>query len=140
MSGERQSIEDAHAASSGLTRRVLDYAIRFKAIVDESRRRPPVEADWAAVGELVDPARFRRTGAAREEMDWPAYVAFLTRYANEAEWHGYFRRATEAPGRVVLELEEHSAIADRTDIANTVTIFDFDAAGRIVELRVYIQS
>lgn len=126
----------------GLSRRVLQYCERFERIVEKIRRQQPVEADWAAMEELVDVQRFQRTGVFLtprvEVSDWQEYKAFITRYGGMTAWEGTLRRITEVPGLVFLELEERNTREGVTDVSNTVTIYEFDASSKLRKLDVYV--
>jgi hypothetical protein len=72
-------------------------------------------------------------------MDWPQYVAFLTGWAPRRHWECSVRRVTEAGSLVMLELEERSAPDDPAAAANSVSAYEFDDAGKIRQLDVYLQ-
>jgi len=54
------------------------------------------------------------------------------------DWEGTLRRITETPSLVFLELEERNTRNGITDIANTVTIYKFNQANKLVQLDVYV--
>lgn len=73
-------------------------------------------------------------------MNWPQYVAFLTRWINGgAKWEGSFKRVTEHDRVVFLELEERSWQGAHVSIVNSSTIYEFDVAGKLVHLDIYLQ-
>jgi hypothetical protein len=73
-------------------------------------------------------------------MDWPAYRRALTAFARSGEWEGTFRRVTELPGLVFLELVEQLTKGDRVTVLNSVSVFEFDEANRIRHLDIYVQQ
>jgi hypothetical protein len=92
--------------------------------------------------ELVDVKGFQRVGvfltARVERSNWQEYKGFITQYGGTTSWEGTLRRITEVPGLVFLELEERNSAKGVTDIANTVTIYKFNEAGKLSHLDVYV--
>ncbi|MGO9932802.1 MAG: hypothetical protein ACLPV8_13455 [Steroidobacteraceae bacterium] len=130
------------ASYTGLSRKVLQYAERFLQIVNQIKQPGFSEPDWAPLEELVDVQNFQRVGVfltARVEVsNWQQYKEFITQYGGMTSWEGTLRRITEVPGLVYLELEERNSRNNVTDIANTVTIYKFNAAGKLSNLDVYV--
>ena len=94
---------------------------------------------WAPLAELVAVDEFERVGNFKEVMDWSGYVEFLTNWAKSSEWECTFKRITESGGVVFLELEERSRIGDFSNVVNSVSVYEFDDAGRIRHIDVYLQ-
>jgi hypothetical protein len=127
---------------SGLSRKVLQYADRFSQLVEKLKTRSLTEADWAAMEELVDVENFRRWGVflgdLMEQSTWQEYKAIINQYGGMTSWEGTLRRITETPGLVFLELEERNTRGGEMDVSNTVTIYQFNAEGKLIKLDVYI--
>jgi hypothetical protein len=127
---------------TGLSRNVLQYSERFTQVVNTLKQRALTDADWAPLEELVDVPNFRRVGVfltpAVETSNWQQYKGFITQYGAYTAWEGTLRRITEVPGLVILELEERNTMNGVVDIANTVTIYEFNAAGKLAHLDVYV--
>ena len=127
---------------SGLSRKVLEYSENFKRIADKIRQNAPTEADWARMEELVDVDNFQRMGVfltnTVEVFGWQHYKKVITEYGGMTSWEGTLRRITEVPGLVFLELEERNTRNGVTDISNTVTIYEFNQAGKLRKLDVYV--
>ena len=134
-----QDIEDVIDQYSGLSRQVLEYSRLMKQLVDQAKQPGFSEASWAPVAAMVDTERFRRVGNFKEVMTWGEYIAFLTPWAMSSGWECSFRRVTEAPGLVFLELEERSEIGGHTSVVNSVSVYQFDAAGKLFHLDIYLQ-
>ena len=132
----------ASANYSGLSRKVLQYSEHFKRIADRIRQGTVSDADWAPMEELVDVAAFRREGVfltQRVEVStWQEYKAIINQYGGMTSWEGTLRRITEVPGLVFLELEERNTRDGITDVSNTVTIYEFNDAGKLRKLDVYV--
>jgi hypothetical protein len=130
------------ASYTGLSRKVLQYSERFLQIVNKIKQPGFSPADWASLEELVDVQKFQRVGvfltAQVEVSNWQQYKGFITQYGGMTSWEGTLRRITEVPGLVYLELEERNTRNGVTDIANTVTIYKFNEAGKLTHLDVYV--
>ena len=127
---------------TGLTRKVLEYSEAFTKVIGKARAGTLVEADWAPFEQLVDTAGYVREGvflgAKAEVLDWQTYKGYIAQYGGFTAWEGTLRHVTESPARVILELEERNTRDGVTDVANTVTIYEFDEADRIRHLDVYV--
>jgi hypothetical protein len=138
-----KTIAAAHAEETRpLARRVLEYSLTFRQVMELGTARAVTADDWAPLAALVATDRFERIGVAREVMTWNEYVGFVSGYANAARWDGSLRRVTQAGNLVFLELEERGTEADggKPWTAGTVTVYEFDDADKIVHLDVYIQG
>ncbi|HTZ69284.1 MAG TPA: hypothetical protein VMB71_01410 [Acetobacteraceae bacterium] len=124
---------------TGLSRKVLEYSLIMKRLVDAAKEPGFSEASWAPLAELVDLAAFERVGNFLEVMSWPAYVSFLTKWAKSSEWECSFKRITEKDNVVFLELQERSAIGGHRSVVNSATIYEFNDAGKLRHLDIYLQ-
>jgi hypothetical protein len=138
MANEMPASEDYQ----GLSRKVLRYSECFLRIVNRIKQPGFSEADWTALEELVDVKNFRRLGVFltnRAELStWQQYKQLITQYGGATAWEGTLRRITEVPGLVFLELEERNTRDGVTDVSNTVTIYEFNQAGKLCKLDVYV--
>jgi hypothetical protein len=129
-------------AYEGLSRKVLQYSENFLRIVNRIKTPDFRASEWAALEELVDVKNFQRSGVfltnTAEVSNWQQYKQLLTEYGGATAWEGTLRRITEVPGLVFLELEERNTRAGVTDVANTVTIYEFNQDGRLCKLHVYV--
>lgn len=127
---------------SGLSRAVIQYSEGFTQIVDRLKEAPLSDADWAPMERLVDVNAFERVGVfltpRAEVIGWNQYKSYISQYAGGTSWEGTLRHITETPGRVVLELEERNTRGGVTDVSNTVTIYEFNEAGKLRHLDVYV--
>jgi hypothetical protein len=130
------------ARYTGLSRKVLQYTERFLQVINKIKQPGFSDADWSPLEELVDVRNFQRVGvflsASVEVSNWQQYKAFITQYGGMTSWEGTLRRITEVPRLVYLELEERNTRSGVTDIANTVTIYEFNEADRLSHLDVYV--
>ena len=127
---------------TGLSRKVLQYCENFRRLVSRIKQPGFSETEWASVEELVDVENFRRIGVflspRAERSNWQQYKKLVTEYGGRTSWEGTLRRITEIPGLVFLELEERNSRDGVTDVSNTVTIYEFNAAGKLSKLDVYV--
>jgi hypothetical protein len=127
---------------TGLTRKVLQYSEAFVAVIGKARAGTLTDADWAPFDELVDTDSYVREGVflgpIAEVIDWQTYKGYIQQYGGFTAWEGTLRHVTETPGRVILELEERNTSNGITNVANTVTIYAFNDAGKLHHLDVYV--
>ena len=124
---------------SGLSRKALEYGRTSKALFDAAKKPGFDPARWDELGAFLDTARFERVGNFKEVMDWPAYRAFLEGWAPTAEWECSFKRVTEKGNLVLLELEERTKMGGTSNAVNSLSVYEFDEAGRIRHLDIYLQ-
>ncbi|WP_328363348.1 hypothetical protein OG976_09790 [Mycobacterium sp. NBC_00419] len=124
---------------TGRSRTILEYSLLMKRLVDDAKQPGFSPESWAPLAELIDTADFVRVGNFKEVMNWDSYVGFLTDWAGSSEWDCSFKRVTEAGGVVFLELEERSRIGDFSNSVNSLSVYEFTAAGKIARIEVYLQ-
>jgi hypothetical protein len=78
-------------------------------------------------------------GPFKEVMDWAEYVAFLTNWATSSDWDGSFKRISEFPNLVFLELEERSQVGEFSSVVNSLSVYEFNGANKIRHIDVYLQ-
>jgi hypothetical protein len=134
-----QNVEDVVGGHTGRAGTVLEYSLVIKRLVDEAKKPGFTVDSWAPLAELVAVDEFERVGAFKEVMKWPDYVDFLTNWATSSEWECSFKRITEIAGLVFLELEERSAVGDFTSVVNSLSVYKFNDAGKIMHIDLYLQ-
>jgi hypothetical protein len=132
-------VRDVADDYTGLSRTILEYSLLMKRLVDEAKQPGFTAESWAPLAELIDTTNFVRVGNFKEVMNWQEYVTFLTNWATSSEWECSFKRVTEAGNVVFLELEERSRIGDFSNSVNSVSVYEFDAGGKITHIDVYLQ-
>ena len=127
---------------TGLSRKVLEYGEGFLDIVNKIKQPGFSDADWAPLEALVDVDNYERVGvflgAKGEVIGWDKYKYYITEYGGGTSWEGTLRKLTENGNRVIQELEERNTRGGVTDVSNTVTIFEFNDAGKLCHLDVYV--
>jgi hypothetical protein len=135
-----KSLADAQAEATGkLARIALEYASIYDRVVPLAEKPGFGEDAWAPLESLIAVDDFERVGLEKEVMDWPAYRKALTGFAWSGQWEGTFRRVTEVPGLVILELVERLTKGGVVTEINTVSVFEFDANDKIRHLDIYQQ-
>jgi len=134
-----RDLDDVVGEYSGLSLKVLEYSQVMKRLVDSSKEPGFSEQSWAPLAELVSVDEFERVGNFKEVMNWPDYISFLTNWAMSSEWECSFKRITEAGDVVFLELEERLKFGDFSSAVNSVSVYEFNGAGKIRHLDIYLQ-
>ena len=120
-----------------LTRKILEYVQAMKRLVPTAKG----PADWAALAEFVAVDEFERVGTFLEVQTWQQYTEMLTRWAMAVDsFETTVRRISELPGLVYFEVEERHFRGDAVNVVNSMTVFQFDDAGKIRHLDVYLQQ
>ena len=126
---------------SGLSRKVLAFAVSMKRLSDACKKPEFENQTWDRIfSEIFDTENFRRVGHLKEEMDYPAYIKFQTKWAPQADWECSFKRITEQGNVVIMELEERATVAGYTDVVNTVSVYEFNESGKLRYLDIYLQQ
>lgn len=134
-----KDIDDVIADYSGRARAVLEYSQAIKSLVDEAKSPDFSEKNFARLARLVDTADFERIGPFKDKMNWDEYVKFLTDWASGSEWECSLRRLSESPDLTFLELEERLKMGDFTNSVNSMSVYGFNAAGKIRRIQLYLQ-
>ncbi|WP_067889288.1 hypothetical protein [Nocardia vaccinii] len=134
-----QDLTDVASDYTGLARKVLEYSLITKRLVDQAKQPGFTIADWAPLAELVATDEFERVGNFKEVMNWTDYTAFLTNWASTSDWECSFKRVTETPDLVFLELEERSRVGEFSSTVNSLSVFEFTLAGKICHIDIYLQ-
>jgi hypothetical protein len=134
-----REINDVVGEHAGHLRTVLEYGVLMKQLVDCAKEPGFSVASWAPLAELVAVDEFDRVGPFKEVMDWAAYVGFLTTWAMSSEWNGSFKRISEFSNVVFLELEERSRVGEFSSVVNSLSVYEFNDAGKIRHIDVYLQ-
>jgi hypothetical protein len=126
-----------HGALAGT---VLEFDRIVSRLVPEAKRAEFAATDWAPLVELIAVDEFERVGIWREAMNWEQYTAFLTKWAASKDFETVLRRISEVPPLVYFEVEEHHINGDAITIVNSMSVFEFNDAGKIRHLDVYLQG
>lgn len=124
-------------STSALRGKVFDYTETMQGLV------PLVNglADWAPLADFVAVDEFERVGTFLEVQDWQQYTEMLTRWASATEkFETTVRRVSECDGLVYFEVEERHFRGEDVNVVNSMTVFEFNADGKICHLDVYLQQ
>ena len=136
-----KSIEEARAGVTGrLSKIVMEYVSIYDRIAARAKQPDFSKDEWDELAALLNVEKFERVGAQQEVMDWPAYRARLSEFAGTAHWNGTFRRISELPQLVLLELIEEMSRGDEVETVNSVTVYEFDEHDKITHFDCYLQK
>jgi hypothetical protein len=119
---------------------VLEYDRIISELVQAAKEPGFSRSSWAPLEALIAVERFERIGILRETMDWDEYADFLTKWAASKGFSTTVRRVNAVPPLVYYEVEEHHFLGDETRVINSMNVFEFDDAGKICHLDVYLQG
>jgi hypothetical protein len=131
---------DVRANIGPLARKVFEYERIVKELVARAKQPGYGRGDWAPLTAMIAVDEFERIGIWRERMTWNDYLDFMVPWAESKDFDTHLRRVTEAGNLVFFEIEEHHITADGLTIINSMNVYEFDDAGRIRHLDVYIQG
>jgi hypothetical protein len=137
-----ETTEKNSASAGQLIDRVRQLVAIMASLVEKGKQSANVvEADWAALGDLVDIASFERVGPFHDAMDWAAYTAMLTQWVNHSEgWNPVVKRMAEAPGLVFAQCEEMITRGDTVSPFYSLSMYVFNDALKITRIEVYMQQ
>jgi hypothetical protein len=103
----------------------------------DASKKPGFSRDrWDELKEVVRSDVFTRFGNFLEIQNWNEYVEMLHDWApGSRSFSTTFRRMVDSDGIVYLELVETHDMGD----INSVSVYEFDAAAKIVGLHIYLQ-
>jgi hypothetical protein len=132
--------EAARLSVGPLSRVALKWSFVMRERVARAKEPGFTLADWAPIVDLVATDEFMRVGNFRERVDWDQYVPLVTAWAKDTVWDFTPLRYTEGNGYAIQELEEYARYPDREEICNSVSIYEFNAAGKIIGLGIYLSK
>lgn len=129
------------AAEGRYAQLVLAYNDIFKRLVDAAKAPGAKLEDWAPLAEFVAVNEFERVGSFKEVVNWDQYVGMVHKWATGSHWESTFKRITQVDRRVFLELEERvEAKGGGRDVVNSLTVWEFNEAGKLAHLDIYLQQ
>jgi hypothetical protein len=117
-----------------LAARALRYVEIVTEIVRLAKLPEHTAAAWNELAPLVAIDEFLLVGRGKQELDWPAAISCMDRWAVAAEFSSTLRRLEEVDRLVFMELEERITAQGQTSSRQTMTVYEFDAAGRLRRL------
>jgi len=135
-----EDIATAAQRYSGNMRTAIEYGMFQKRLMDRSKTAADYSPDeWLGLKQFVTDD-FERIGNFKEVMTFKDMVGFLQAWAPTQHWEGSFKRVSEYDNVVFLELEERVGEGEEQTAVNSVTVYEFDDAGKIRHLDVYLQA
>lgn len=128
------------ASAGPLSERVLKLVDIMKRLVAKGREPGFTVDEWAPLAELVDVERFERVGPFRDALNWQQYAEMLTQWVTTSEgWDPVRKRMDEVGRRVYLECEERVTNDGRVEPFHSLSVYEFDDAGKLTRIDVYMQ-
>lgn len=133
------TLEEALAMASGpWSRLAVQYSCVMRDLVAQAKQPGFTAADWTPLAEFVAVDEFVRIGNFLEKVSWDQYDDLLTMWGKSTEWDFTVRRVTEGDRYAILELAEVAKYASHSEAYDSVSIYDFNEAGKIKRLRIYL--
>jgi hypothetical protein len=126
---------------TGLSRRAIDYGLFQKRLMDRARDASSGYSpdEWLGLKDFVADG-FERIGNFKEVMTIDEMIGFLQAWSPTADWEGSFKRVSEQDNVVTLELEERVTHEGVKNAVNSVSIYEFNADGKLQHLDIYLQA
>ncbi len=125
---------------TGNARTAIEYGMFQKRLMDRSKEADDYSPDeWLGLRKFVTDD-FQRIGTFKEVMTFDDMIRFLQAWAPTQHWEGSFKRVSEYDNVVFLELEERVNLGADQQAVNSVSVYEFDDAGKIRHLDVYLQA
>lgn len=136
-----ENIADAAQRYEGNMRSAIDYGLFQKRLMDRAKSAAPDYSpdEWFGLNDFVTDD-FERIGNFKEVMTLNDMVGFLQAWSPTQHWEGSFKRVSEHGNVVFLELEERVGEGDEQTAVNSVSVYEFDDAGKIRHLDIYLQA
>jgi hypothetical protein len=120
-----------------LAARYQEYCQAMEQLVSSARS----PEDWAPLGEYIAADDFERTGVFCEVQDWQQYTQMLTRWGGSVErFDTSVIRTTELDRILYYEVEERHRRGDHVHVVKSMSVVEFDDAGKIRRLAIYLQQ
>ncbi len=110
------------------------YPDIIKGIIIRAKQPGYTRAAWDALTEMIAVDDFVRVGRFKEVMDWRQTLDLMDQFARGAEFHCEVLRVNEVDNMAFLELQERATMNGETHEMVTMTVFEFNAAGKITRL------
>ena len=137
MNEKRVRTSAGSVAAGALAAKVLEY----DRVMTELAPNVASPADWEPLSRFIAVEDFERVGTFMEVQDWDAYTEMLTRWANAIDsFETSVRRISEVSNLVYDEVVERHHRGGTVSVVNSLTVFEFDDAGLIRRLAVFLQQ
>jgi len=133
------STTDKSGVTGPLSRKVMHYGDVIERTVRAAKEPGFTEAGWDKLASLLA-ANFERVGNDKVAMGWDVYRGLLMQWGGTTDFRSDFRRISEVGNLVFLELTEHNIPrGGQETVVNSLSLYEFDQAGKIVHLDIYLQ-
>lgn len=131
---------DREAVTGAYALKCLAYTDCIKRTVEAAKQPGFDESGWDELASLLDTARFERVGNDRVAMGWEVYRGLLMQWATTTGFWAEFHRICQVGNLVFLNLTEHNTpVGGGESVVNSLTSYEYDEAGRLVKLGIFLQ-
>ena len=100
--------------------------------IGQRAKQPDFAAEgWDELAENVATDCFLYVGRTKETLRWPDFLTHLDRWRRAVDYACTVDRVEQSGNLVFLQLDERETTGDALRQLTTMTIFEFDAAGRL---------
>ena len=125
------------AQEGPLTKKVVEYSETIRKLVPSAR----TAEDFALLEPLVAVDEFERVGTMLEVQNWRQAKEMMAGWASGIDrFETTVHRVSEVENLVYWEIEERHYVGDTTVVVNSLTVFAFNAEGKICHLDVFLQK
>ncbi|MDG2004368.1 MAG: hypothetical protein P8J20_13660 [Novosphingobium sp.] len=131
---------DRSSVTGELALKCLEYTDCIKRTVEAAKAPGFNESGWDELAALLDTDVFERVGNDKVAMGWEVYRGLLMQWATSSDFWAEFHRVSQVGNLVFLELTEHNTLVGGDEsVVNSLTSYQYDDAGRMVRLGIYLQ-
>jgi len=119
------------STTAPFVQRAIDFVTAIGGLAARTRQGHADPGAWAALAQDVAIADFRYVGRARENLDWAEFLDRLDHWSRATDFTGTVERVEQSASLVFVQLGETWGAGDAVQHLTTMTIFEFDATGRL---------
>ncbi len=140
MHGDGGTWTDRNAVTGRFALKCLEYTDCIKRTVEAAKQPGFTEAGWDELAALLDVENFERVGNDKVAMGWDVYRGLLMQWGTTTGFWAEFHRISQVGNMVYLHLTEHNTpVGGSESVVNSLTTYEYDDAGRLVRLGIYLQ-
>jgi hypothetical protein len=131
---------DREAVTGKYALKCLEYTDCITRTVAAAKQPDFDESGWDELAALLDLDNFSRVGNDMVAMGWEVYRGLLMGWGTACDFWAEFDRISQVGNLVFLELTEHSTpVGGAESVVNSLTSYQYDAAGKLVKLGIFLQ-
>jgi len=127
-------------SGKALSQKVIDYFDTIARLVKRAKQPDFSQKEWDALAALIAVDSFERAAANKGSRTWQEDVVLRSQWSGTIDFDTEIRRMKEVGNLVYVDLVETITANGKTNIVNTLAVFEFDMAGKISRLLTYQQA